>query len=98
MSAALVPEVLNERGSFEDLIASAPTGSLGGARDFLSVNGLDDTKALTAMTIHLTKAEYWSLVAIGRGTGVNAAGVVGEILRGERQGFEAARPEEVGAK
>lgn len=97
MSAALVPELVREGGTFADLVASAPTRSLSGARDFLAAGGVDNVKSLTTLTLHLTKAEYWSLVAIGRGAGVNAAGVVGEILRGDRKGFDTAKAEEAGA-
>jgi hypothetical protein len=84
-----------ENGTFEDLIAAAATRTLCGARDFLAGNGLKDRKtlrdrkALRAMTIKLSPAEYWALVAIGRKAGINGSGVVGEILRGEREGFGA---------
>jgi hypothetical protein len=94
-TAALVPVVVREYGTFEDLIAAAATRTLCGARDFLAENGLKDRKtlrdrkALRAMTIKLSPAEYWALVAIGRKAGINGSGVVGEILRGEREAFGA---------
>ena len=97
MSAALVPELVREGGTFADLVAAAPTQSLANARDFFMESGVDNLKSLTTITLHLTKAEYWALVAIGRRAGINAAGVVGEILRGKRKGFETAKAEEAGA-
>lgn len=94
MSAARVPEVAKS-ATFADLLVIASERTLCGARDFLAGNGLKDRKtlrdrkALRAMTIKLSPAEYWALVAIGRKAGINGSGVVGEILRGEREGFGA---------